>query len=143
MARDEPALLELWKVCKAMVKKIDPAFRFSSIQVNRNFSGVPHVDGSDVTYQYALSLGEFTGGRLVVATDDPLVFRSYDTKNRLTKCDGRHPHWVTPFKGQRYSLIFYRIHGRVSPRLSNAAASGTCKSVDIKRALPRMKTAAR
>ena len=29
-----------------------------------------------------------------------------DTHNRLGKADGRFPHWVTPYEGNRYSLIY-------------------------------------
>ena len=131
------ALLELWQICKKMLKVAEPGFSFSSIQVNKNFYGSPHVDKHDVTHQYALSLGNFTGGRLVTGTDDPRTFVSFDTHDVLTKCDGRNPHWVTPYKGARYSLIFYRITGRKTPR-NSASRSGVCgKLVPSARAAPR------
>lgn len=142
MARDRDPLLRLWRLCKAFLKAVDPAFVFSSIQVNRNFSGLPHVDKHDVTYQYALSLGDFTGGRLVVATEDPKVFLSLDTRNRMTRCDGRRAHWVTPFSGTRYSLIFYRITGRRTPMLP-LTRKPSCARSTIKHSRPRRQQAAR
>jgi len=33
------------------------------------------------------------------------------TKNRLGKIDGRYPHWVSEYKGERWSLVFYRTEG--------------------------------
>ena len=132
-------LLVLWKIGKKIVRRVDPDFTFSSMQVNKNFSGMPHVDKNDVTYQYALSFGDFVGGRLVVSTDDPTKYISLNTKGRLTRCDGRHPHWVTPFKGTRFSLIFYRIHGRHSPREANLPQHASCKKSAVNEALPRMK----
>jgi len=118
--KDAVALRTLWDELKALTKRADRAYVFSSVQVNRNFTGHPHRDKSDKTYQFALSLGQFKGGYLVVATDDPLHLTKYNTNGRLTKCDGRHTHWVTPHTGgDRYSLIMYNITADETPRLSN------------------------
>lgn len=38
-----------------------------------------------------------------------------DTKNRLGRIDGRHPHWVAPYDDEteeRFSLIYYETGGR-------------------------------
>lgn len=137
MSKQASNVMRLWNLCKEYLKKEDPKFRFSSIQVNKNFSGDPHVDKSDVTYQYALSLGDFVGGRLVVSTDDPFEFVSLDTKDHLTRCDGRRAHWVTPFRGTRYSLIFYRITGHRTPIESNKSLRAVCRSVSPEKARPR------
>ena len=104
-----------------MVKAHDSAYDLTSVQVNKNFSGHVHVDRNDTMYQYALSFGDFTsGGHLVMSTDDPYMYVRYDTRWRLTRCDGRHPHWVTQHQGgDRYSLVFYNITGKRTPRGSN------------------------
>jgi hypothetical protein len=45
----------------------DPSFYYSGIAITKNFVGSPHIDDRDQTYQYALSLGNFThGGELCV-----------------------------------------------------------------------------
>lgn len=38
-----------------------------------------------------------------------------NTKNRLGKVDGRHPHWVAPYDldKERYSLIYYQTTGEM------------------------------
>lgn len=127
-------LRRLWALCR---EAVGPGYRFTSVQVNRDFAGKPHVDKNDVGHQYALSLGAFEGGRLVVATSDPLRFRSLDTRNRVTRCDGRHPHWVTPHSGgTRYSLIMYRVEGRAARRGDNLEG-GRCRLVGAESALPR------
>ena len=91
-----------------------PGSRGYAHVVNKNFSGHVHVDRNDTTYQYALSLGDFaSGGHLVMSTDDPYRYVKYDTKGRLTRCDGRHPHWVTRHQGGRQ--VFPRLlqyHGQ-------------------------------
>lgn len=121
-SRQEPdakACMQLWRTMKRLVKAADPGFVFTSMQVNRNFLGRPHCDSKDRSYQYAVSLGSFNGGNLMVETDDPEQLAMFDTKGRLTKCDGRRPHWVTPYEGERYSIIMYRCLGRKTPVLSN------------------------
>lgn len=127
---DATALRSLWRELRALTKKADRVFRFSSVQINKNFTGHPHRDKNDTTFQFALSLGNFKGGELVVATDDPLLLVKYNTNGRLTKCDGRHPHWVTPHtSGDRYSLIMYSITAKETARLSNRPQqSSMCKT---------------
>ena len=34
-----------------------------------------------------------------------------DTYRRLAKMDGRYIHWVNGYRGERYSVIFYRTRG--------------------------------
>ena len=39
-----------------------------------------------------------------------------DTRHRLGKVDGRFPHWVDKYEGNRYSVIFYQTRGEEIPR---------------------------
>ena len=39
-----------------------------------------------------------------------------DTRHRLGKVDGRFPHWVAPYTGNRYSVIYYQTRGEEVPR---------------------------
>jgi hypothetical protein len=129
LAFDQELLLQLWTTLKTLLKKYDPAFHFSSVQVNYNFPPLrSHIDRHDRDHQYALSLGRFRGGRLMVGTDDPHLLLSFDTKNRLTLCDARHPHWVTPYTGERFSLICYRVLGRMTRRKSNLTCVSPSKT---------------
>ena len=38
-----------------------------------------------------------------------------DTRRKLARVEGRNPHWVTPYAGERYSLIYYRTEGEPEP----------------------------
>lgn len=40
------------------------------------------------------------------------------------KVDGRFPHWVAPYHGTRYSVIFYQTRGDLVPR-TTAVFKGT------------------
>jgi hypothetical protein len=69
-------LLELWRLAKAAVGEIDPSFRFTTIHATRDFPSKPHVDRNNTSHQYAVSFGDFTGGRLIAETDDPMTLVS-------------------------------------------------------------------
>ena len=107
LAKQAEDVMRLWGLLKPLVGGIDPQFEYTSVQVNRNFRGTPHRDKHDVTYQYALALGEFDGGRLVAETSDPMVVVAFETKGRPTKLDGRRVHWVEPYQGERFSLLMF------------------------------------
>ena len=46
----------------------------------------------------------------MVATDDPLHLAKYNTSKRLTKCNRRHPHWVTPHTRGRQVFLDHVQH---------------------------------
>jgi hypothetical protein len=91
----------------------DPRFQYDRLAVTKNFTGSPHVDKDDVTFQYAVSLGDFgdLGGELVVESEDGAFRWEVDTRDRVARVDGRFVHWVRGYdsgkNGARYSVIFY------------------------------------
>ena len=96
----------------AVLRWADPGFAFDRLAVTKNFIGSPHVDKDDVTFQYALSLGDFgaPGGELVVESEDGETRWAVDTRNRVARVDGRFAHWVRGYdsaRGARYSVVFY------------------------------------
>ena len=52
--------------------------------------------------------GEFTGGGNIAVECSPFLVAEVETRGRFGKVDGRFPHWVTPYDGTRYSLIYVR-----------------------------------
>jgi hypothetical protein len=96
-----------------MVKPHDPAFldSFSALAVTYGFMGSPHIDKQNTGPFYGLSLGDFTGsingGGCVCVEADAFTVAHVSTHNHLSKCDGRYPHWVSSYEGERYSLIYY------------------------------------
>lgn len=104
---------ELWKLATAVMLHMAPSFDYSTIAATKNFVGSPHVDmggtlntkrkqclnlmalnpNVDKTWQYAMSLGDFSsGGELCVEASGSAVY-VIDTKNKLARVDGRFPHW--------------------------------------------------
>lgn len=105
--------------CRELMDWVDPDYFYSGIAVTKNFVASPHIDHRDQSFQYAISLGNFeNGGELCVEGVDPsgLHFVNVvDTKDRITRVDGRHVHYVRTWEGgDRYSLIFYDTSDRCS-----------------------------
>jgi hypothetical protein len=90
-----------------MVNFAEKDFEYDSLAITKNFVASPHVDKDDMSYQFALSLGDFdSGGELMV--ENRLGTKRYrvNTKNRIAKCDGRSCHWVRGYSGDRYRGFF-------------------------------------
>jgi len=55
-----------------------------------------------------ITLGDFTGGNLLIFDEDEKNPQSIKTKNRwITFNGGKYPHETEPFKGTRYSIVYY------------------------------------
>jgi len=86
---------------RKMMRLWHPEFKYTTIQVNKNFSSKPHVDKNNMGPSYGIAMGDFTGGDLYIEG------KKHNIKNKLLKFDGTLGHWVSPYKGTRYSLIFF------------------------------------
>ena len=104
----------LWEAVAAWMAVVDPTFEYTGVACSKGFRGSPHVDTYDIAYQWAISLGDFEGGALCVesAADEVSVV---NTRRRAAKVDGRYPHWVAPWSGERYSVIVYKTRGKAVP----------------------------
>ena len=70
-------------------------------RLNKNLKSKPHVDKNNVGDSYIIALGDFTGGELSIEG------QSHNIRNRWKRFDGRKAHWVEPFLGERYSIVFF------------------------------------
>lgn len=91
------------------------SFDFTAIAFTYGFVGSPHIDTQNIGPFYGLALGNFRdsghGGELCVESG-PKEVTMCDTLGRFALVDGRYPHWVAPFEGDRYSVIYYRTLGK-------------------------------
>jgi hypothetical protein len=92
---------QLYEAIRNLIKLWKPDFEFTTIQVNKNFACSPHIDKNNVGQSYIIGFGNYTGGELVVEG------KFFNIKNRWKKFDGNKGHWVEPFEGTRYSLVFF------------------------------------
>ena len=71
-----------------------------------------HCDNQYITYQYALTIGEYKGGNLVRKSKDGRLINVSNIR-RFVRFDGRLPHKVNSIvSGQRYSFIYYKTYDR-------------------------------
>ena len=82
-------------------------FDFNSIQLNKNFALGPHRDRGNCGDSVLVSCGDYTGGATVVEYENEI--KKYDARLEPTIFDGcKYYHYVEPFEGDRYSLVFYK-----------------------------------
>jgi len=93
---------KLFESVKKMIFEHDPEFKYTTIQVNKNVLSPPHIDKNNVGISYIIGLGDYVGGDLVIEG------KAHDIKDRFLKFNGKQQgHWVQPFSGTRYSLVFF------------------------------------
>jgi len=93
---------ELKKAIWRLGKKIVP-FRFTTVQVNYNYKTKPHFDKNNVGHSVIVGLGDYVGGDVLVSG------KRYDIKYRPLMFNGaKHLHSTSAYKGNRYSLVFFR-----------------------------------
>ena len=110
----------LWRLAWQALNEVDPDYAesFSALAVTYQFRGSPHIDKQNTGPFYGLALGDFVGGGICVEADFQTV-AVCDSHNRFAKVDGRFPHWVENYEGERYSLIFYSTtHDYQKPRVA-------------------------
>lgn len=107
----------IWDLAYSLVQSVDPDFaeRYNAVAITKNFVGSPHVDIENIGPFYGISVGNFEGGGICVE-NTPFEVAQVDTRRRFGYVDGRFPHWVGEYTGERYSIIYYPTHGPVVPK---------------------------
>jgi len=92
-------------------------FPFTSINVNKNYAAKLHRDGNNVGPSMIKAFGDFEGGHLHYFPNDDRSAHlealpssddvALDLTENLVLFDGRRGHYVAPFKGERYSLVYF------------------------------------
>ena len=100
---------ELLKMSRAFLKKHHPEYRFQTVTINKNHASAKHVDKNNVGHSYIIGLGNYTGGELVFTNPKSPNYGSHNIRNRWLKFTGDTEHYVKPFKGQRYTLVYYHL----------------------------------
>ena len=100
----------IYKMARDLMKKHNPSFKFSSIQFNKNQRSARHKDGRNATDSYIIGLGDYIGGNLRIWSEDEKKYKDVNIRNRWVRFNGaKHFHETTPFKGERYTIVYYNI----------------------------------
>jgi hypothetical protein len=108
---------ELWELINKAIEGVDPEYaaKYTGVAVTKGFRDSPHIDTENIGPFYGLALGDFSGGGAVAVESSPWEVTHVDTFQRLGQVDGRYPHWVTGYTGERFSIIYYQTVGSVTP----------------------------
>ena len=81
----------------------------STIAINRNAQFRPHTDsgaGAGQSTSLIVGLGDYCGGDLVLEGEQK------DIRYKATEFNGwKQRHWTMPFKGERFSLVWFTPKG--------------------------------
>jgi len=83
-----------------------PLFKYSQIQINKNYPIPPHKDSLNIGESVLCCFGDYTGGETKINLGKTTL--SIDARDKPYKFNGsRFKHWVEPFEGNRYSLVYF------------------------------------
>jgi len=122
-------------------------FPFTTVCINRDYAAKRHRDANNMGVSVVRAFGNFAGGRLRYFPDDSgngtvedldksksVVL---DVKHRSVVVDSTKAHEVEPFKGRRYSLVYFTIPSWT--KCSEEAKQWLTRECDMP--LPKGKTA--
>ena len=91
---------EIYNECK----RIFTDFEFNAVQINKNFRCPPHVDNKNAGVSKIMSLGNFTGGDLIVAGEKiDIRYKPYVFNGSTTE------HETDDFEGDRYAVVLFNL----------------------------------
>ena len=103
-----PKYNRLFKEAKKLMKMKDPKFKFTSVQYNKNHRAARHLDAKNTGISYIIGLGNYTGGELIIYDENEKNPVKHNIKNKFYTFNGSiYPHETAPFKGERYTLVYY------------------------------------
>lgn len=106
----DPKFKELYKNSIKLLQLKDSEFKFSTIQYNKNQRAAKHKDGRNVGESYIIGLGNYTGGELMIWDENDKNPVKHDIRNKFLKFNGsKHFHETQPFKGERYTLVYFNV----------------------------------
>ena len=86
---------------------IFPNYRFEAVTINKNQKAAKHTDVNNTGHSYIIGLGNYTGGGLVFSDKKSPYYGEHKIRNKWLKFVGDTDHFVKPFKGTRYTLVYY------------------------------------
>jgi hypothetical protein len=91
----------------SLPKAHDPSYRFHAVTINKNHAAAKHTDQNNKGHSWIIGLGNYTGGELVFTDKSSPYYGTHNIKNKWLKFVGDTEHYVKPFKGERYTLVYY------------------------------------
>ena len=83
-----------------------PDFKYSQIQINKNYRIPKHKDSTNVGISTLCCFGDYTGGMTCI-NHDGIIIRADAREKPITFNGSELEHWVEEFEGDRYSLVYF------------------------------------
>ena len=98
-----PHIMQLFK---EFIDSHYPEFKFKSVYVNKNTIAKKHLDSKNTGESLLVGFGSYIGGKTVLYTSDGE--ETFSIKSHSLMFNGSEiEHESEPFKGTRYSLVFF------------------------------------
>ena len=98
---------ELEHIFKEFANIYFPDFSYTQTQMNKNFRAPCHKDSKNVGESILVCLGNYEGGETNIQLNENTIIE-VDAREKPEKFNGsKYAHWVSDFKGTRYSLVFF------------------------------------
>ena len=97
----------LLKAAKSFLRSANLGYKFEAVTINKNHAAARHVDKNNKGHSYIIGLGNYTSGELVFSDKKSPHYGTHSIKNKWLKFTGDTEHYVKPFKGTRYTLVYY------------------------------------
>ena len=109
---------QLWALSKELITMVDEDFAAGEYVVNYACMTQPehfvkkHVDSHDISHQYAMALGDYSGAYLRCYDEEDNVLGDFDYQYEVCKMDGRLPHELISddFEGTRFCVVWFKLY---------------------------------
>ena len=98
---------EVMTLFKEFINSHNQGFEFKSVYVNRNTVCKKHLDSKNTGISLLVGLGSYTCGETVLYDKDGLESKFNINTHSLVFDGSKIEHSSEPFKGTRYSLVFF------------------------------------
>lgn len=83
-----------------------PDFQYLQVQMNKNYTIPRHIDSRNVGTSILCCFGDYEGGETVYEKDDEEIVLNPQLNPECFN-GSKYYHYVKPFTGKRYSLVFF------------------------------------
>lgn len=97
----------MMRLFKEFIDSHYPAFKFKSVYVNKNTIAKKHLDSKNTGESLLVGFGPYTDGQTVLYTSAGKVDKFSIKSHSLIFNGSEIEHKSEPFKGTRYSLVFF------------------------------------
>lgn len=139
------------KAVSSLIASADRNFRYTTLQLNKNYASKMLIDGNNQGWSALGAFGNFSGGRVWIynpegketrrlkenlrgwphhKVEDEIRGDFHDVRNRVIFFNGRVPHYVEQYTGERYSFVGFT--SRLWPDQAPCELVGSLEHLGIK-----------